>query len=121
MRKKKVNIVDSIMESIEEYLTEKYGKIEPQWELTLFLLRDNIEQYLEYKKVLKETGVFDKDTYKKNPLISSLKDLNASILKYVAQLGISPYSSTKIGNLADDTSDGDLLKNLMLLEDNDNE
>ena len=121
MRKKKVNIVDEIMASIEAYLTEKYGKIEPQWELTLFLLRDNISQYIEYQKVIKETGIFDKDSYKKNPLISSLKDLSASILKYVQQLGLSPYSETKIGNLQDTESDNDMLKKIMLLNEDDDE
>lgn len=119
MRKQKKTIIDEIMASIEAYLIEKYGKIQDEWRLTLFLLRDNIEQYVACKKSIEEVGIFDKESYHKNPLLSTLKDLQATILKEVQQLGISPYASTKIGNLQDTESDNDMLKKIMLLEDDD--
>lgn len=94
---------------VREYLTEKYGKVYPQWEAVIYLLQDNLNLYEECKQSIKENGLYDKQSGRKNPLIASLKDLQATILKEVQHLGISPYSSSKI-KMEENGEEDELLK-----------
>lgn len=82
--------VDKYMANIRAYLMKAYGEVDPSWELTLELLADNLWQYFDYKNIIKQAGSFNFETYRKNPLISTLKDLQATIIKQVLNLGISP-------------------------------
>ncbi|MBD5229545.1 MAG: P27 family phage terminase small subunit [Bacteroidales bacterium] len=93
------------MNGIRGYLNTAYGAIDPSWELTLELLEDNLYQYFEYKNIIKQAGVFNFETYRKNPLISTLKDIQATIIKQVLNLGLSPYAKAKIKITEDDNSD----------------
>lgn len=97
--------VDKYMNGIRGYLNTAYGAIDPSWELTLELLEDNLYQYFEYKNIIKQAGVFNFETYRKNPLISTLKDIQATIIKQVLNLGLSPYAKAKIKITEDDNSD----------------
>lgn len=100
---------------IEDYLIQKYGKIEDNWLLMIDLLEDNVQQYHEVKRVLNETGLFNKETFKKNGLISTLKDLQATIIKQCQCLGLSPYHQSKMKNL--DNPASDVLQSLLTMED----
>ncbi|MCI9607770.1 MAG: P27 family phage terminase small subunit [Muribaculaceae bacterium] len=108
MKKKDVK---KYIKLIESYLTEKYGEIKGEWKLILSLLEDNISLYFECKEELKNIGMFDKATYKKNPLLATLKDLQATILKQIQHLGLSPYAANKITDIAEDDSE-DFINNL---------
>lgn len=95
---------NSIIKNIKEYLKNEYGTIQPEWELIIELLADNIEQYIQVQKKIDENGIFDPTTFKKNPLLATLKDLQATMLKQVQHLGISPYSQGKI-KIADNSKE----------------
>ena len=86
---------ENYIEKINHYLIEKYSEIKPEWELLLSLLEDTYDEYLDMKALLEETGMFNPKTYKKNPLIASIKDARATINKMVQHFGISPYSDSK--------------------------
>ena len=98
MSKKKNKIVQSPEEKvIKEYLTEKYGKVNPEWEITIRQLVDLIQRYKQVRNVINEVGIFDKVNYKKNPLLSTEKDLLATMSRHIQQLGLTPYVQTKLG------------------------
>lgn len=100
------------IEKIKEYLTERYGEVKPEWSLLLSLLEDTYDEYIEMRKIVEETGMFDPKTRKKNPLISSIKDARATINKMVQHFGISPYSDSKIKKLTEDDGTDDFIESL---------
>lgn len=91
-----------ILTAIEEYLTKKYGEVKAEWDSTLFLLAENLDLYSECKKQVKQHGIYDGSTGRKNPLLATMKDLQASIMKQIQHLGISPYSASKIKQEVED-------------------
>lgn len=94
------------IKTIKDYLTDKYGSVKPEWELLLSMLADNIELYKDCKVSLKNNGLYDANTGKKNPLIASIKDIQAQIMKQIQHLGLSPYASSKIKqDIEDDSED----------------
>ncbi len=101
--KKKNNIISNI----ENYLAQEYGEIKPEWQLLINLLADNVQQYAEVKKSIEENGLFDTTTFKKNPLIATLKDLQATMLKQIQHLGLSPYAQGKIKTAPNKEIDAD--------------
>lgn len=91
---------------IEQYLISKYGAISPEWLLCLTLLYDNIELYQKCQLSINQNGIYDSSTGKKNPLLTTIKDLQATILKQIQHLGLTPYAASKIKTeLEDDTDD----------------
>lgn len=103
MNKKEIT---KYIEDVRKYLTEKYGEVYPQWEAIIFLLQDNLELYFQCKKSVKDNGIFDSETYKKNPLLSTMKDITATIIKQIQHLGLSPYAVGRIKvDEEDDTED----------------
>lgn len=91
--------------SIKGYLADKYGSVKPEWETILLLLADNIDLYKECKKSVDQYGIYDPSTQKKNPLLATMKDLQATILKQIQHLGLSPYAASKIKDDAEDNSE----------------
>lgn len=104
---------ENYIEKINHYLIEKYSEIKPEWELLLSLLEDTYDEYLDMKALLEETGMFNPKTYKKNPLIASIKDARATINKMVQHFGISPYSDSKIKKLNEEDTAGDFIESLI--------
>lgn len=95
-----------VMKRISDFLTEKYGEVKPEWEVVLYMLGNNLDMYKDCQKEIETNGIFEANSYRKNPLISTLKDLQATILKEVQHLGLSPYADSKIKQAAeDDTED----------------
>ena len=94
------------LSSVESFLISKYGSISDDWSALLYLLADNLDLYNECKKSVKTNGIYDITTGKKNPLLTTMKDLQATILKQIQHLGLSPYAISKIKmETEDDTSD----------------
>lgn len=91
--KNKTNI-KNYMQGVRDFLTEEYGTVKTEWEITLTLLEDSLFIYEEIKESIKENGIYSGGT--KNPLLSTLKDTQATILKLTQKLGISPYDNAKI-------------------------
>ena len=82
--------------AINKYLIEKYGAVKPEWNLVISLLEDNIELYKQCKESIKENGLYDAETGKKNPLLITLRDTQVQIIKVIQQLGLSPYANSRI-------------------------
>lgn len=93
------------IKSVEDYLSKEYGEIKPEWGLMLNMLKDNYQQYLNCLESIEQNGIYSPESGKKNPLLSTVKDLQASIYKIVQHLGISPYAKSKIRTMAEDDTD----------------
>lgn len=93
------------IKTIDAYLIGKYGSTKPEWEAIIVILADNLELYKKIKKSIEENGVFDDDRYIKNPLLSTLKDIQASIMKQIQHLGLSPYALGKLSMEKEDDED----------------
>lgn len=100
------------IKNVRKYLVDRYGKVNDEWEGVISLLADNMDLYIKCKEEIEKTGIFDAAGYKKNPLLSTMKDLQATILKQIQHLGLSPYSSAKINDKTEDDTD-DFLENLI--------
>ena len=97
---------NAYMTTVGEYLKNKYGEVKAEWESTLFLLAENLDLYLQCKEQIRQHGIYDATTGKKNPLLTTMKDIQATIMKQIQHLGISPYSASKIKQeVEDDTED----------------
>lgn len=98
---------------IEKYLTKEFGEIPLAYEFQLDLFFDNLIQYYHIKAIVADTGIYDSETGRKNPLLSTQKDLQALILKQGQMFGLNFWSKSKIKmGETDDTEDfiGGLLK-----------
>lgn len=94
------------IKKVNEFLVEKYGNVQPQWEAVIKLLADNLDLYQDCVKSIKNHGIYNAENGKKNPLLATIKDLQATIMKQVQHLGLSPYSISKIKmNDEDDTDE----------------
>ena len=93
------------IDNINDYLKSKYGGINPEWQTIINLLADNIDLYKECKESVKQNGIYDPNTGKKNPLLATMKDLQATIIKQIQHLGLSPYAASKIKNEVEDDSE----------------
>lgn len=102
---------NKVIQDIERYLTERYGKVNDEWRLTLSLLKDNLTLYSMCMKSIKENGIYDSSTQKKNPLLSTVKDIQATMIKQIQHLGLTPYAASKIKDLVEDDDD-DFLESL---------
>ena len=103
--------VEDYLKEVENYLTKKYTKVNPEWIAIIQLLGDNLELYAQCQKSIKENGIYNVENGKKNPLLTTVKDLQATILKQIQHLGLSPYAESKIKIAEDDDTD-DFIDNL---------
>lgn len=99
------------MENVESYLIKRYGSVNKEWEGILTILADNLDLYTSIKDSIETNGIYDVSTGKKNPLLTTLKDLQASIMKQIQHLGISPYATAKIADKEEE--DSNLLANIV--------
>lgn len=93
------------IKKVNEFLIQTYGELQPQWEAVINLLADNLDLYQDCMKSVKTHGIYNADSGKKNPLLATIKDLQATIMKQVQHLGLSPYSISKIKINEDDNTD----------------
>ena len=93
------------IDAVRNTLMQKYGEIKPEWEVIVTLLADNIELYRECVKSIAENGIYDKSRGIKNPLLSTVKDIQVTILKYTQKLGITPWDASKIKAVEDESTD----------------
>lgn len=93
------------IQNIRDYLVEEYGAVKPEWELTLILLQNTIERYNRVAKIIDKEGIYDSTRGVKNPLLSTEKDLLATILKLTQKIGCSPWDASKIKNSPEDDTE----------------
>lgn len=84
------------MTEIREYITSEYGEIPAGFNFQLDLLKENLELYFIVKDNLDRTGIFDMNKGIKNPLLSTLKDLSATIYKIASGFGLNVLAKSKI-------------------------
>ena len=100
------------LESVKHYLVQTYGEVRPEWMAVIQMLAYNLELLDACTKSVQENGIYDKNSGKKNPLLSTIKDLQATILKQVQHLGLSPYAVSKI-RLAESDDTDDFINSLV--------
>ena len=94
---KYTNQTQTYIKDVQGFLVNKYGSFPKEWEAILTLLADNLDLYKECKESIKKNGVYDAESGKKNPLLSTVKDLQATIIKQIQHLGLSPYAISRLG------------------------
>lgn len=102
---------NKILKGIKKFLIEEYGEVKQEWSLTLTMLADNLELLNKCQESIKEHGIYDPQTQHKNPLLSTVKDINSTILKITQKLGITPWDVSKIKTVEEDDSE-DFIENL---------
>jgi phage terminase small subunit len=104
--KKYKDTTQKYIDTVTEYLSETYGTVKPEWQAVIEMLGYNLDLFKDCKKSIKDNGLYDRTTGKKNPLLTTIKDLQATIMKQVQHLGLSPYAVSKIKKeTEDDTED----------------
>lgn len=107
---KKIN-AKTTQKNIDEYLIQRWGTVKEEWKLTIKMLLDNIEIYNKCIDEIETHGLYDAATMRKNPLLSTVKDLQATMTKQIQKLGLTPYDACKIKETEED--DTNLLKYIM--------
>ena len=97
---------------IEEYLSEKYGEVQPQWQFTINTIVENLQMIEDCRNEIKRVGLYNDRTGRKNPLIATIKDCQQVLLKCYQQLGLTPWSESKIKG-EDSNGDAELLQQIM--------
>jgi len=97
---------------IEDYLTEKYGEVQPQWQFTINTICENLQMIEDCRQEIKRVGLYNDRTGRKNPLIATIKDCQAVLLKCYQQLGLTPWSESKIKG-DNENGDAELLQQIM--------
>lgn len=109
MAKKKNNDARTV---IETYLINKYGELQPQWAFTVNTIVENLQMIEDCRAEIKRVGLYNDRTGRKNPLIATIKDCQATNLKAFQQLGLTPWSESKIKG-EDTNGDAELLQQIM--------
>lgn len=104
--------IQLIIDNTITHLQEEYGEVKPEWEVQLELLEDTLEMIVTIQEEIKTNGVFNPTTFKKNPLINSLKDYQTLLLKISQRLGCSPYDISKIKKLSEEDTTEDFIDSL---------
>ena len=100
------------IEAAKSALITKYSTVKPEWNALIRLADEQFMLLDDINREIDTIGLIDQKTLKKNPLIASKKDIITSLLKIYQQLGLSPWSESKI-KTADTAEDTDLLKKIM--------
>lgn len=94
------------IKAAQEHLENTYGEVKSEWVITLQMMKDNIELYQRVLNEIDTYGIYNAQTGLKNPLLSTAKDLQASLMKMTQKLGLTPYDAAKIKQTTeDDTED----------------
>lgn len=104
--------IQLIIDNTITHLQEEYGEVKPEWEVQLELLEDTLDMIVTIQEEIKTNGVFNPTTFKKNPLINSLKDYQTLLLKISQRLGCSPYDISKIKKLSEEDTTEDFIEAL---------
>lgn len=104
--------IQLIIDNTITHLQEEYGEVKPEWEVQLELLEDTLDMIVTLQEEIKTNGVFNPTTFKKNPLINSLKDYQTLLLKLSQKLGCSPYDISKIKKLSEEDTTEDFIEAL---------
>ena len=121
MPKKKTNryadfspVTQTFMSAVEKHLTDKFSKIETQWDGLLMMLADNYELFFDCRAQIKKDGLMIQNRFgnwDKHPLIKVQNDAQIQIVKLVQEFGISPKAISRLTNITENNED-DFIKAL---------
>lgn len=91
--------VQNYMWAVHSYLQKKFGTINDEWIMTLMMLADNLEMFIQCRKQIKETGLLITNRFgvlEKNSLIKVQNDAQIQIVKLLNEFALTPKSAEKI-------------------------
>lgn len=99
------NEVQAAMWAVHSYLQKKFGNINDEWIMSLMMLADNLQMFLQCRQVIKEQGLLIANRFnvlEKNPLIKVQNDAQIQIVKLLNEFALTPKSAEKIKEVEDD-------------------
>lgn len=87
------------MAEVEAFLRKKYNELQPHWVGQLELLATNYDLFIKAKEQVNEDGLLVQNRmggWDKHPLLTTIKDANIQVLKFISEFGLSPSSNGKI-------------------------
>lgn len=111
--------VQNYMWAVHSYLQKKFGSINDEWVMSLMMLADNLEMFIQCRKQIKETGLLITNRFgvlEKNSLIKVQNDAQIQIVKLLNEFALTPKSAEKIETKEED--DDSPLSAFLLNENN---
>lgn len=86
---------------------EETGEVglNPEFEILLDMLVDNLDLLSECRKSIKKVGIYDVQTKKRNPLLTVQKEAQATIIKLLSLMGIPPYYASRVKSAKEQNND----------------
>lgn len=97
--------VQAAMWAVHSYLQKKFGNINDEWIMSLMMLADNLEMFINCRKQIKEQGLLISNRFgvlEKNPLIKVQNDAQIQIVKLLNEFALTPKSAEKIETKEED-------------------
>lgn len=97
--------VQAAMWAVHSYLQKKFGNINDEWIMSLMMLADNLQMFIECRKQIKEQGLLITNRFnvlEKNPLIKVQNDAQIQIVKLLNEFALTPKSAEKIETKEED-------------------
>lgn len=110
------NKVNEFMNSVREFLAQKYGKIEASWNCGLLLLEDSYTMFLFAQADIAENGLFLTNRFGdrvKNDSIKIKLDAQVQIVKLLNEFGLTAMANGKIKQTSDGDETAEILNNLL--------
>lgn len=105
----------TFMDAVENYIVNKYGDIEPQWEGMLEMLALNYDMFQKCGKEIEKSGLMIENRFGnfiKNPLLKAQSDAQTQALRIIKEFGISPYGAGKIKDV-ESNDDNNFIESLL--------
>lgn len=103
------------MAEVEAFLKKKYNELQPHWEGQLQLLATNYDLFIKAKEQVNEDGLLVQNRqggWEKHPLLTTIKDANIQVLKFISEFGLSPSANGKIKEKSED-NDFEIINGLL--------
>lgn len=116
MARKKKNTFDrdKMQKVIEASIIKRYGKLSDEYLIPMTQLLNNMEIQAQCLEYIREHGIIDSASGKRNELLPTLTSLEGMILKYSNDLGLTLKSNATIKEKEKTkNNDSDLLKTLI--------
>lgn len=97
--------VQAAMWAVHSYLQKKFGNINDEWIMSLMMMADNLEMFINCRKQIKEQGLLISNRFgvlEKNPLIKVQNDSQIQIVKLLNEFALTPKSAEKIKEVEED-------------------
>ena len=109
--------VKEYMCDLIDQLVNDYGEINPSWALSLDMICDWYNVYVQARADIKEKGVSFKSSrgdYRPHPSFSALNTASSQIQKLLSSFAASPYQKSKMKSLDKDIrSDDDYIAGIL--------